>query len=101
MSSDDEDMEDPDPPLRPGAEAPFAMLFGAESAEGAKSQDHVPFAFLMADDSPRSAVDTIRAPMEASDLKTTISTKKFQHSLLKKAKMESGQTSTQASQARI
>jgi len=88
MSSDDEDVEDPDPPLRPGAEAPFTLLFGAECAEGAKSQEHVPFAFLMADDNPRPAVDTIRAPMVVSDLKTTISTKKFRHSLVKKSKMD-------------
>lgn len=88
VSSDDEDVEDPDPPLRPGAEAPFTMLFGAQCAEGAKFEDHTPFELLMADE-PRSAVDTIQAPMEACLLKTTISTKKFQHSILKKAKMES------------
>lgn len=86
MSSDDEDVEDPDPPLRPGAEAPFTLLFGADCAEGARPQEHVPFALLMAD-YPRPAVDTIRAPMVVSDLKTVISTKKFRHSCDRKAQL--------------
>lgn len=87
-SSDDEDIQDPDPPLCPGAEAPFMLLFGAEGAEVAKSQDHVPFAFLMANENPRPMVDSIRAPLEATARKTVISAKKFEHALMKEAKTQ-------------
>lgn len=88
VSSDEEDMDDPDPPLRPGAEAPFTFLFSGDCEETTQRQERGPFSLLMADENFRPAADTIHAPMESYDFKTTISAKKFKHSQLKKARSD-------------